>query len=565
MPELKLLGGPGAPRVIHLSPDLNEWVVGTGLSCQVVLEDPMILDRHVCILRKGSGFTIEPIEAGGELRVNGQEREGLNALEADDEILIGHSQIRWIPNSQLQETASDIAMDDSIASFQAVPRPTGMFQFSSSDLLELTSDKGAARTHQAEEIVSGDHLMDALHQVVAAMRAGLSIPEGAMASLASAFGADRVLLYLPVKQSLELIACFLGPAELSAEEGLTTQLLQDIVNERKPRQVDIEGLGRAEREKRYLMAVPIEFGSKEGILALDTPASFRVFQQQDYDVLSAFGFNLSYVLSTRQQTRSLERRVQRWSDAHSRLVDAPPGGWPQEIETRLQAVAKSPKPVLILGEQGVGKRLAGQFLHSHSGRTGEPCLVINCAAEEDIARTLFGFSDLSEGEDQPGALEITRRGTLVLAHATALPMAVQNRLERYLTSGIFQSEGEPFKRRSGARLVFTSHLDPGQSGGAGWFLESLYRWFKRDRVIRIASFREDLGALEQATRVLVSELARLRKRVARDLSSEAWELLKDHPWPGNLVELRTVLGEAVERSRGDCIEAEALRGLLHRS
>lgn len=563
MPELKLVGGPGSPRTIQLAADRDEWVVGAGLSCHVVLADQNVAPRHARIRRRGVGFSIEAMDEGAEVRLNGQVASGLSSLEDDDEILLGKSLLRWSTGDAFDALGQEISLDDSIASFSAVPTPSGMFAAIGLDTDELTSGTGAANAPD-DDNVSGDHLMDSMTQVVAALRAGRAVPEMAMASLASAFGADRALLFLPIKGEPSLVASFVGPAELGAETGLDEATLRRAREAGEPVVTALEGLGRASPEARSLVVVGLELEGASGTLALDAPQALRHFQPQDHKVLSAFAGNLAFILSRHAMVRRLEDRLCRWADSAARRAGAPPGGWPGNIHGALQEAASGSKPVLILGEPATGKRLAAAAIHTASSRAREPLVEVDCAAADDLALALFGFEDVSEGREMAGALTLARRGTVVLTHVTALPIPVQERLVAFLSSGSFESECDATRHRSGARLVFTSHLDPGQAGGAGWFLDALYRLFKRRRIVRIPALREDEAVLEGATRQLIREISRHRKRAVTDLTPEAWEVLREYAWPGNQVELRMVLGEAVERSRGEAVEAGTLEPLLRR-
>ena len=90
MPELKVVLGPGAPRSIKLPLSEEEWVLGTGASCQVVFEDASIRDRHVRIRRQGLGYVIEPLGEGAGFELNGRETESAIPLQEKDEILRRH-------------------------------------------------------------------------------------------------------------------------------------------------------------------------------------------------------------------------------------------------------------------------------------------------------------------------------------------------------------------------------------------------------------------------------------------------------------------------------------------
>ena len=563
MPELKLVGGPGSPRTIQLASECEEWVVGSGVSCQVVLADESVTARHARIRRRGVGFTIEPLDDGADVRLNGQEQSGPSSLEDDDEILVGKSLLRWSAGDAFDALGQEISLDDSIASFSAVPTPSGMFAAVGLDTEELTSGTGAANAPD-DDTVSGDHLMDVMTQVVAALRAGRAVPEMAMATLASAVGADRALLFLPVQGARSLVASVVGPAELGAEAGLAEEILRKACEAGAPVVSALDGLGRATPEERSLVAVDLPLEGATGTLVLDAPLALRQFQPQDHKVLSAFAGNLAFMLSRHAMVRRLEDRLGRWADSAARRAGSPPGGWSEGVAKALDEAASGSKPVLVLGEPATGKRLAVAAIHTASSRAREPLVEVDCASEADVARALFGFEDISEDAEESGALTLARRGTVMLTHVTALSIPIQERLVAFLSSGTFESEGDATRHRSAARLVFTSHLDPGQAGGAGWFLDSLYRLFKRRRIVRIPALREDEAVLEGATRQLIQEIARHRKRAVADLTPEAWEVLREYAWPGNQVELRMVLGEAVERSGGEVVEASTLEPLLRR-
>ena len=51
-----------------------------------------------------------------------------------------------------------------------------------------------------------------------------------------------------------------------------------------------------------------------------------------------------------------------------------------EMQESLSAVAKTDRPVLLIGERGTGKELAAQRIHFLSSRWNEPLITLNCAA-----------------------------------------------------------------------------------------------------------------------------------------------------------------------------------------
>ena len=62
------------------------------------------------------------------------------------------------------------------------------------------------------------------------------------------------------------------------------------------------------------------------------------------------------------------------------------------LQERISRVAKTHRPVILIGERGTGKELAAARLHYLSARWGQPYVTINCAslAESLIESELFG-------------------------------------------------------------------------------------------------------------------------------------------------------------------------------
>lgn len=578
MPELEIVEGPGAPRKIHLPLTEDDWVVGTDASCQVVLEDEDVQSRHARIRRKGLGYTIEPMAERCVVELNGEDAEASIPLEDADEILLGRTRLVWSPGDAIEAVSMGISLEDSIVSGGgAVIAADGLVAPRPYVGREITTDTGATFHEGAENVVTGDHLMDAVTHAVTSLRDQGPGFEPMLASLVIAFAADRALLYLPFGGDRpRLVASFLGPAELDAEEGLTHDLLQTVKDAGIPVLVnastatvqlpDTPAVG-ASGGLRSLLAAPVHGASGEGTLVVDGPAERRSYDEQDQALLSRFAGALSHLLATSSRIRRMEEVIENWSRNQKISLETrrrQTGGEDRpELLAALRQAAESDGPVLLVGEPGVGKRTAAMRLHLESSRAAEPALVVDCAGSGDLLGSLFGRVD-PEAEDKrgPGALELTERGTLVIHHATALPIGAQSRLEAYLDSGHFETEGRRSRRSSSARLVLTSDRDPREAGGGGWFLTTFLERFGKSRVVEVPPLRDTPEFLEAMARTILCEYAARLKKPVRDFAEDARDLLLFHPWPGNEVELRFVIEAAVSREDGELLRLETLEQLL---
>lgn len=559
MPEIRLVGGPGAPRVFQLGTEDREWLVGSARHCQVVLRDEGILEKHLRIRRQGIGYTVEPAGETSRLSINGREAEGLQLLEDEDEIQIGGTLLRW--RGEADEGAEELSLEESLSGFE-IPKPKSMFSSGPIFTEELTQDAGAGPKLDLEKLVTGDHLMDALGTLGEALRKGLAVPDIALASLARAFSAERALLFLPLRQELELVAHFVGPAELDWDDGLDNDFLAWAISQPGPVECDLVSEGPAGREKRSLLACKVERKNDFGVLLLDSTASVRTFDASDHRALTAFAHHVALLFEMAATTRRFEEEG-RLRAALRRRAQASILFRPQSpLRTQLVGAAQTQGPVLLMGETGTGKASAAKALHSFSDRSQEPFVLLDCSKVEDLAAEIFGVSTLARNEHRPGILELAGAGTAVLAECTALDREVQGRLLEMLCQGRFQTSGDVCQRDFRGRLVLTSSMDPGRAGGTAWFHEELLDHFPRARRVRIPPLREDPERLRFFTEVGLEVHGRRYRREPLTLCDEAWELLLEHPLPENLPQLHQFLDRVVLATQGSQIEAEALARIL---
>ena len=83
---LRQIKGPGFPRDVNL--DIPEVVIGRALEANVSIDSPLVSRRHAAVKRGDSGYSVEDLESGNGIFVNG-ERVQAAPLRPNDTLQIG--------------------------------------------------------------------------------------------------------------------------------------------------------------------------------------------------------------------------------------------------------------------------------------------------------------------------------------------------------------------------------------------------------------------------------------------------------------------------------------------
>jgi DNA-binding NtrC family response regulator len=222
-------------------------------------------------------------------------------------------------------------------------------------------------------------------------------------------------------------------------------------------------------------------------------------------------------------------------------------GASQAIRAVREAVvraARSPFPVLIEGESGVGKELVARAIHTGGARRDRRFSAINCAALVDdlVEAELFGHARgafTGAQTDRAGLFEDASGGTLFLDEVAELGSRVQAKLLRTLQEGEVRRIGEAHTRRVDVRVVAATNRPLAAEVTSGRFRRDL--WYRLD-VIRIAipPVRERLEDIPLLVRHAWGDLA-ARTGSRAVLSASAVAGLAAYDWPGNVRELQNVL------------------------
>jgi DNA-binding NtrC family response regulator len=220
----------------------------------------------------------------------------------------------------------------------------------------------------------------------------------------------------------------------------------------------------------------------------------------------------------------------------------------QEVYRLVRLVAPRNTTALITGDTGTGKELVARAIHLVSPRMKQPFITVNCAAipEALLESELFGYARgafTGAFQSKVGRIHSAHGGSLFLDEVGDLPLSMQAKLLRFLQEGEVQRLGSSDVVRVDVRVIAATNADLTDRVRDKTFREDLY--------YRLSVFPIELQTLrERPDDIILLSLHFLRgfcQEAAvpeKRISPGAQQVLKQHPWPGNIRELRHVIERA---------------------
>jgi len=216
----------------------------------------------------------------------------------------------------------------------------------------------------------------------------------------------------------------------------------------------------------------------------------------------------------------------------------------QAVAETICEIQPSHSPVLVTGEDGVGKHLMARTIHETSVRADGPLETISCdptQAGESLEAQLFGTE--SDGASRSGAVQAARGGTLIVEDIDALPPPLQSSLLRLLDTGEIPAASTPDAGPLDVRLVATTTADLDVRVAEGRFDRAL-----RDRLraisLHVPPLRERRSDIPLLTRHFLNRLRPDGSSVV-SITQPAMEALLRYNWPGNVRQLRNEIERAL--------------------
>ena len=335
--------------------------------------------------------------------------------------------------------------------------------------------------------------------------------------------------------------------DMRLPDGLGLELLREAVEgHRRERCIVITAYGSAENAVEALKAGAFDYLTKPVDLK-QLRAAVSASLQSARSPTSPAGNSISPSASPAPPPSGVQALARIAGDSPAMV----------QIRGRIEKVATSMAPVLILGESGTGKELVARAVHDCSHRTNSPFVAVNCGAipENLIEAEFFGARKgayTGAAQDREGYFQAAKGGTLFLDEIGDLPLAMQAKLLRVIQERRVRPLGGVQEENVDVRLVSATHKDLAALVKSGEFRQDL---FYRLNVIglRTPALRERREDLPQLAQVLLERICHETGQAAPSLTADALQWLQSRDLPGNVRELENLMQRALAMSTGGAL------------
>ncbi|MFW1677136.1 sigma-54-dependent Fis family transcriptional regulator [Pontibacter sp. JAM-7] len=230
---------------------------------------------------------------------------------------------------------------------------------------------------------------------------------------------------------------------------------------------------------------------------------------------------------------------------------------------KAKMAAKTPLPILLLGDTGSGKEFFAKAIHSETKNPHGPFVDLNCGSfSRDLLNSeLFGhvegaFTGAKKG-GMIGKIEAANGGTLFLDEIGEMPLEIQPLFLRVLQEKQIYRVGDVTARPVDFKLVAATNIDLKKAVAEGRFRKDLY--------YRISSVVVELKPLSERKAEIPELVESILQRISEDhqieckqISDGLMKALVAMEWPGNIRELSNVLEFMSFMSANTLLEASDL-------
>ena len=247
-----------------------------------------------------------------------------------------------------------------------------------------------------------------------------------------------------------------------------------------------------------------------------------------------------------EEKQQLSKRLER---AERQLAPVIKSRSMRDVQDLVERVAPTDANVLLLGESGVGKEVMANQVHSLSKRASRPLVKLNCAAfpANMIEGELFGYvkgAFTGAVADFPGMISEANGGTLFLDEIAEMPVELQTRFLRVLQEREFRPLGSTRTIPADFRLIAATNRPAAEALRSGALRQDLYYRLNTFQV-EIPPLRERKEDIPALVSTFVQRFAGSLGKPEPAIATEAFDMLLNYSWPGNIRELQNAIEYSV--------------------
>src|SRR6187399_496722 len=259
------------------------------------------------------------------------------------------------------------------------------------------------------------------------------------------------------------------------------------------------------------------------------------------------------------ETKVLKRKVSKVQDIVGSSAPI------QKIKETIEKVAPTDARILVTGENGVGKELVARWVHEKSNRATGALVEVNCAAipSELIESELFGHekgSFTSAIKQRIGKFEQANSGTLFLDEIGDMSLNAQAKVLRALQEGKITRVGAEKDIQVDVRVIAATNKDLLKEVEEKRFRLDLYHRLSVI-LIHVPSLNERKDDIPLLVERFLSDICTEYGVAKKNIDEEAFKLLQEYNWTGNIRELRNVVERLIILS-GKTISTEDVKSYV---
>ncbi len=242
--------------------------------------------------------------------------------------------------------------------------------------------------------------------------------------------------------------------------------------------------------------------------------------------------------SVKNENRILREKVERKYDFSKFIGDKKSN---KKLFKLIKIVANTNTTVLITGETGTGKELLTNIIHFNSNRINKPFVKVSCAvlSKEIFESELFGHvkgAFTGAEYDKIGRFELANEGTIYLDDIDDVPLDLQVKLLRVLEEREVEKVGSNKIIPIDIRLIASSKHNLEELVNEGKFRNDLY-YRLNVFPINLPPLRKRKNDVKHLLNYFFEKYNYINKI---KITPEAFQMLIDYSWPGNIRELKNM-------------------------